>query len=193
MIIDCFIFYNELDVLKFRLDYLYNTVDYFVLVESTTTFAGNAKPLFFQENKSLFNDYIDNIIHIIHDEELNTCSAWSRESKQRELISKGLEKLSLSNTDIVLISDVDEIPNRNTLLKNIDFISKTSNIFSFEQDLYYYNLTNKLLIKWYLAKCLNFGVYKKYNSSPNNIRGGNGKTILNKEDGTSHILGLLIL
>ena len=47
MIIDCFIFYNEIDLLKFRLEYLYNIVDYFVLVESTTTFAGNKKKIIF--------------------------------------------------------------------------------------------------------------------------------------------------
>ena len=35
MIVDCFIFYNELDILKKRLRYLDSVVDKFVLVEST--------------------------------------------------------------------------------------------------------------------------------------------------------------
>ena len=44
-IIDCFIFYNELDLLFYRLSVLNNVVDYFVLVEATKTHAGNDKIL----------------------------------------------------------------------------------------------------------------------------------------------------
>ena len=42
-IIDCFIFYNELDLLNYRLNLLDEYVDYFVLVEATHTFVGNEK------------------------------------------------------------------------------------------------------------------------------------------------------
>ena len=64
-IVDCFIFYNELKMLKFRLKYLYNYVDHFVLVESTKTFTGTPKPLFFQNNKHEFLEYLDKIIHVV--------------------------------------------------------------------------------------------------------------------------------
>ena len=40
MIVDCFTFYNELDILKKRLKYLSPVVDKFVLVESTYTHRG---------------------------------------------------------------------------------------------------------------------------------------------------------
>ena len=53
-IIDCFIFYNELDMLTYRLNILNDVVDYFVLVESNHTFVGKEKPLFYQDNKHLF-------------------------------------------------------------------------------------------------------------------------------------------
>lgn len=43
MIVDCFIFYNELDILKKRLRYLDSVVDKFVLVESTVTHRGEEK------------------------------------------------------------------------------------------------------------------------------------------------------
>jgi beta-1,4-mannosyl-glycoprotein beta-1,4-N-acetylglucosaminyltransferase len=39
-IIDCFIFYNELDLLTYRLNLLDDIVDYFIIVESTHTFVG---------------------------------------------------------------------------------------------------------------------------------------------------------
>ena len=71
-LIDCFIFYNELQLLLFRLEELYEIVDYFVLVESTVTFTGNAKPLYFEQHKELFHKYIDKIIHIVEEDKLQT-------------------------------------------------------------------------------------------------------------------------
>ena len=50
-VIDCFIFYNELELLTYRLNLLYAIVDFFVIVESTHTHTGKEKPLFFNENK----------------------------------------------------------------------------------------------------------------------------------------------
>ena len=46
-------------MLKFRLTELYDHVDYFVLVESRKTHTGKEKPLYFYENKNLFNSFID--------------------------------------------------------------------------------------------------------------------------------------
>ena len=53
-IIDCFIFYNELDMLELRLNELYDVVDHFVLVESTKTFVRNDKELYFENYKERF-------------------------------------------------------------------------------------------------------------------------------------------
>ena len=47
MIIDTILFYNELDMLEFRLMELDSVVDKFVIVEATKTFSGNKKPLYF--------------------------------------------------------------------------------------------------------------------------------------------------
>ena len=41
---DCFLFYDEFDILEIRLNILNDVVDYFVLVESSRTFSGNKKP-----------------------------------------------------------------------------------------------------------------------------------------------------
>lgn len=53
MVIDCFQLLNELDMLEGRLRYLYNHVDYFVIVESTHTHVRRPKP--FQVD-SVFRD-----------------------------------------------------------------------------------------------------------------------------------------
>ena len=47
-IIDCFIFYNEIALLTYRLNVLNDVVDFFVIVESTHTFTGKEKSLHYQ-------------------------------------------------------------------------------------------------------------------------------------------------
>ena len=51
---DMFSFYNEFEILEIRLKELWDTVDYFVLVESNTTFTGLPKEYFFENNNSLY-------------------------------------------------------------------------------------------------------------------------------------------
>jgi beta-1,4-mannosyl-glycoprotein beta-1,4-N-acetylglucosaminyltransferase len=167
VVVDSFIFFNELDMLKFRLNYLNDSVDYFILVESTKSFTGNKKELFFENNKSEFEPFLHKIKHIIIDD-LDNTNPWSNEYKQRDSISKGIDQLNLGDDDLIIISDVDEIPDRNTindLCKNI----KILNIGYFEQDLYYYNLNCKFNGKWGLSKVCTYSFYKEI-KSPQKIR-----------------------
>jgi beta-1,4-mannosyl-glycoprotein beta-1,4-N-acetylglucosaminyltransferase len=161
MIIDCFIFYNELDLLRYRLNTLQNVVDYFVLVEATLTHVGKPKKLYFEENKHLFEKetFFERIIHVIVDDfpfdensiDISKDQQWENEKFQRNCISRGLEKLHLTNADYIIISDLDEIPDPKTL-KNIDF----EGIRSLEQDFYYYNLNSKMDHKWYHSKIMRY-------------------------------------
>ena len=64
-IYDCFLFFNELETLELRLEILNDIVDKFVIVESTVTFSGKEKKLFFNENKEKFKKFEDKIIHVI--------------------------------------------------------------------------------------------------------------------------------
>ena len=61
MIIDCFLFFQELDILEIRLEYLYDFVDKFIIVEANESFAGNKKEFNFENNIHLFKKYIDKI------------------------------------------------------------------------------------------------------------------------------------
>ena len=108
MIVDCFTFYNELDILKKRLKYLSPVVDKFVLVESTKTFRGNSKELFYEQNKKDFDEWKDKIIHVIVEDNPDDKNPWVRESYQRNCITRGLTEISVE--DLVMISDVDEVP-----------------------------------------------------------------------------------
>lgn len=119
-IVDCFTFYNEIDLLNLRLEYLYDTVDHFVIVEADTTFNGKSKPLIFDENKALFKKYEDKIVHVcvtMKSFEETEGVAWKREEYQRNQIKKGVASLSLNQDDFLLIGDVDEIPRKEILAK----------------------------------------------------------------------------
>ena len=153
-IIDCFTFYNELDLLTYRLNILNDVVDYFILVEATDTHAGFVKPLFYNENKHLFEKFKDKIIHIIVDDfsfkhpniDFTKDNQWENERYQRNCIKKGLDKLRLNNQDLIIIADLDEIPDPNTLLK-IKQQNIKINIVKLELDFYYYNLHSKFQIQ----------------------------------------------
>ena len=67
MIYDCFLFFNELDILEIRLELLYDKVDYFILSECDTTFSGISKPFYYDDNKYKFKKYSDKIIHLKHE------------------------------------------------------------------------------------------------------------------------------
>ena len=127
MIYDCFPFYNEFDILEFRLQEMWDIVDRFVLVESTKTHANLPKPLFYAENKERFKDYADRITHIIVDDMPDTTDAMALDQFQRNCIVRGLG--GLKDDDLVLISDVDEII-RKSVLKNV--IQAPQDVFGFQ-------------------------------------------------------------
>ena len=108
---DCFIFYNELDILERRLHYLDPVVDHFVVVESSVTHKGTPKRSFYQDNKERYARWAHKIRHVVVDDNpVDTEDAWVRENHHRQGILRGLENAEPS--DWVLVSDVDEIPNR---------------------------------------------------------------------------------
>lgn len=109
MVYDCFQFFNELDILKLRMHVLNDIVDKFVISESTVTFSGDKKPLYFQENREMFAEFEDKIIHKIVDDTPMDTNAFMRDSHQKCAVARGLA--GAKDDDVVIFSDVDEIPN----------------------------------------------------------------------------------
>jgi beta-1,4-mannosyl-glycoprotein beta-1,4-N-acetylglucosaminyltransferase len=186
-IIDCFIFYNELDLLTYRLNLLNDIVDYFIIVESTHTFIGKEKNLFFDENIHLFEKFNDKIIHIVvcdfpykyPNVNIDNNDVWNNEFFQRNAISKGINCINdLSDSDVIIISDLDEIPDPHTLdkIKKGDIII---DINILQMDFYYYNLNTRFQSKWILCKIISYKKYKELNISCNDIRMINCSEILN--------------
>lgn len=64
-LIDAFLFFQELDLLEIRLNYLYDHVDRFVILEAVQTFSGKPKPLVFRDNIKRFEKYLDKITYYV--------------------------------------------------------------------------------------------------------------------------------
>lgn len=167
-IIDGFIFYNELDILKLRFAELNDVVDYFVIVESPLTFQRNQKELFYEKNKEMFKEYEHKIIHVIVNDHPEDENPWINERYQRRCIDRGLLRLNLKEDDIILISDVDEIFDSNflRLIKNVG----VNSIISCNFDMYYYNLNYKTNEFWPHPKAVSFNYYQNCERRPDYIR-----------------------
>lgn len=148
MIFDCFTFFNELDLLDIRLHELDPHVDYFVISESDHTFQGQPKPYHYHDNRSLFRDFESKIIHVPVRQispATDHWTPWEREAAQRRAIRSALlyawntGKVKRSPEDIVLMSDVDEIPDlRRRKWDWVNVISTDSRPVMWAMDMTYY-------------------------------------------------------
>ena len=113
MVYDCIPFFNELDILKLRLGILNPVVDKFIIEEATVTFSGEPKELCFEKNKEMFQEYLPKIEYIIVDNSPTESATHERDKFQKNALAKGLK--DTTENDIILLSDVDEIPNPEVL------------------------------------------------------------------------------
>ena len=128
-IYDCFMYFDEEMILEIRLNALDPFVDHFIIVESIYNHKGEKRNLQFNINK--FKKFEKKIIYIVNDDTPNNLkkikendtedeksdkyilNAILRENSQRNSIAKGLDKAD--NNDLILVSDVDEIPNLSSI------------------------------------------------------------------------------
>ena len=140
-IYDCFPFFNEIDILKIRIEELKDVVDKFVLVEATQTHSGRPKPLYYQEFSHEFAEYQDKIIHHIVDDmpEVDNNNRWPLENYQRDCIGRVLAAIKCNDEDIILVSDVDEIPRKEKISEAVELLSKNEYVI-FCHDMYRYDI-----------------------------------------------------
>lgn len=153
-ILDAFIFYNELDLLEIRLAELADVVDRFILVEAKRTFTGKPKPLFYADNRERFAAWHTKIQHIVIDfpDALPTdaATAWTREHLQREALSQGFGHESPD--DLVMISDVDEIPRAKFVRQCLSSRQRGNTLFCLEAKVFNYTLDlSNERIRWTLG------------------------------------------
>ena len=112
-IFDCFMFNNEEKLLEIRFNVLNKFVDYFVIIESEETHSGNKKKTTFEIKK--YPEFKEKIIYRKINSFPTNLNSWQKENYQRNYISNCLKQAK--EDDIVLISDLDEIPN----LESVNF------------------------------------------------------------------------
>lgn len=122
-VIDGFSFFNEFDILKLRLEYLRDIVDYFVISECNYTHSGNPKPYYLNQIIGEFDEEIRKKIISVHYEpdisdydfsnktECNFESGfWRLERGQRNHTLTALSQFD--ENDLFMLSDADEIPRK---------------------------------------------------------------------------------
>jgi len=117
---DTFIYAGEKNLLRARISQLNSWVSYFVIVESKTTFSGLPREVDYKFRQQILEEFGSKIRWMVIDS-LDGEDGWQRESAQRNHIRSGLQDIVLN--DLILLSDVDEIP-------SIDFIASLKDLDS---------------------------------------------------------------
>lgn len=209
---DCFTFFNELELLEIRLEELYNYVDYFVIVEGDKTHSGNKKEFIFEKNKNRYKKYLDKIVYIKakmpslnsffnsnYFSNLNKIKIfsifinrfglgrWKLEHYQRNQIKLGLK--NINDEDIIMISDLDEIPNPKKFKLMRDILKK-DNLVGFQHKFCLFYLNGFVSNDWIGTKAVNFRVFKeRFKSSAENVRIQRNIFLSRQEKGTKIIKG----
>ena len=173
---DVFLFLNELDLLELRLKTLYPIIDFFVITEVNETFSGKSKSLIFEKNRERFKQYNEKIIYnpITSEElislkkpewknfvsDLNKSLSYKHNGKPARYIKESLRReishrdsailgfYDIANKDdLILLSDLDEIPNPEAISVAIKKTITKPHYFKMTWFLYWIN--NKVSEPWF--------------------------------------------
>ncbi len=135
MIYDCIPFFNELDILKLRMHIMAPYVDKFVIEESTVTFSGEPKPMIFAQNREMFAEFEDKILYVAVDNSpMSGVTTHERDKFQKNQLIRAMQ--DCKPEDIIIFSDVDEIPNPKTLTQILENFDATK-IYHLAQRMFY--------------------------------------------------------
>jgi len=160
-IYDCITFFDEDILLEVRLNILKDIVDFFIIVEAKQDHQGKSKNLNFKIDK--YKQFKHKIVYRVIDklkfsQDIKLPKNWAeghlRDQFQRNYILKVLNSINVDMDDIIIISDLDEIPDPN-ILKKLNFDKFKIGIC--EQKLFYYKF-NLILpnFKWYGSRICKF-------------------------------------
>lgn len=183
-IIDACPFFNEIELLKIRLELLYDHVDGFCICESNLTHPGDPKPYHFEERQAEFSPWMDKIAYLKFqpditgldfshkDQTFNPASpAWQMERAQRNAIAKYC--MQFNDDDVFIVSDLDELANPQ-VIDAIRAGSISIDKARLEMQMHYYYMNckgvgteNKL---WYQAFVATVGAIKKTEGGLSHLR-----------------------
>ena len=217
MLIDSFLFFQELDLLEIRLEYLYPIVDKFIIVEARQSFKGSIKGFIFEKNIKRYKKYIDKIIyhriediHYEYKELLNFLE--KSDTKGSKKISSFIkdhtyyDKRNLSylldtyhreciHMALLKICNADDIVMLSDLdeipefqiIKNLKQESKFDNLMVFIQHEFQYYLNNYANSNWHGTI---LGTYKSIKDNSLNILRKNSRKLLTISNSGYHFTSI---
>lgn len=164
-IVDAFTFFNEIELLKIRLELLYDHVDAFCICEGRYTFTGNKKPYYVELYQEDLTPWLDKIIYLKFEPDITgldfskkdssfnpNSPAWHMERAQRNSLAEVCS--NLSGTDVLIVSDLDELPNP-LVINRIRTASPALAKSRLEMQMHYYFMncvgTGAMNSKWHKA------------------------------------------
>ncbi|KAK9697866.1 hypothetical protein RND81_08G065700 [Saponaria officinalis] len=118
-VFDAIIFSNELELLEIRWSELQPYVTKFIIMESNTTFTGIPKPLYFALNRARFSFAENQISYGLFPGQVKTPGAhedpFELEKQQRLAMNRIIRQTGITNGDLLIMSDADEIPSAHTI------------------------------------------------------------------------------
>jgi beta-1,4-mannosyl-glycoprotein beta-1,4-N-acetylglucosaminyltransferase len=165
MIIDAFTFFNELDLLEFRLKLYEDTVSYHIICESNLTHSGLPKPYYLAQSWERFNKWKNKIIYLqieqstegLHFDKVKsytpTDGSWILEQQQRSALLLGQD--IIYDTDKVLLGDLDEFPEP-AAIKAFQLLEPTDIT---------YPIVFSQLFHYYYMNCQNIGYERQWNGT----------------------------
>ena len=159
-LIDSFLFFNEVDLLKVRLEYLGPIVDNFIIVEANIDFSGVKKEFILSNELLTSLPFSNKILYYKKEIDFNSfywilkkIRYWNRRSSllwklQDSQRNSLLEPLKVfKDNDLIIFSDLDEFPSIEAIdyflnKKNKNRLTYTPQIYSCKQLFYCYNLNH---------------------------------------------------
>lgn len=168
-VLDVFLFTHEFDMLELRLRTLWPVVDKFLMMEGDHNFANQPKAMRFEEQKDRFAWAEDKMIHIQHTGKFNDYvydeskpfpygggELFVEHQHRQALYEYAKSAPEFEPDDILLISDVDEIPSVE-IIENLRQGADFPSPLLMHQDFYYYNIKGHRGKRWHGTMAMRFG------------------------------------
>ena len=120
MLFDCFLYFDERELLELRINILKDIVDGFIITDGNRTFKGDPKPFTCVETlKELgISDENIQVLHVELPSKEDIANPWAREYAQRDALGVGMRMCP--SDSVFFFSDVDEIPRPKALLQAVE-------------------------------------------------------------------------
>jgi len=163
-IYDCFTFFNEIELLKARLEFLKDVVDYHVIIESNLTHSGNVKEYNLDNSWEEFKKWHHKIIYVkikqftegILFDKVDYYTpdngSWVLENQHRNGIY--CIKESVTDSDYVLLGDADEFPDPEAVIQISKLLENSQSPIAVQ-----------MLFHYYFMNCQNIGHERLWNGT----------------------------